>query len=378
MSEEKTWVEVSSANLLHNLRQFRQRVGDKTKICGVVKSNAYGHDLKLIAKEIEPYIDFFAVDSITEALQLKEQGTNKPILILGFTLHDNLPEVINNDFHQIITNYETLLAILQNAEKMTKPANIHLKIETGTSRQGIFPRDMDKYLTLIKNNHLLNLAGVSTHYANIEDTTDHSFAFNQLEIYKKAVQKIQVQGFTNFIKHTACSAAAVLYPQSYFDMVRLGISLYGYWSSPQTMAVAKQNNIKIELKPALTWKTKIAHLKTLPAGSCISYGCTEKVEEPTTIAVLPVGYWDGFDRKLSSLGNVLIQGKRCKIMGRVCMNMTVVNVNHLDNPKIEDEVVLLGTQNNQKITAEELADQINTINYEVVTKINPLIKRILI
>lgn len=378
MIQEKVWVEVNKLNLEHNLQQFKQRIGDKTKLCCVVKSNAYGHDAKIISKISKKYADFFAVDSINEALTIKQEGIDKPIIILGYTLEDNLEQVIKNNFHQVIANLQTLEKFSQLTKKLNQEGSVHLKIETGTARQGIFIEDLNKYFIQFKKNPLLKLAGLSTHFANIEDTTEHDYAFSQLKKFQQAVGICKKQGFSNFIKHTACSAAAVLYPKTYFDMVRLGISMYGLWSSPQTLVVARQNQIQIHLKPLMTWKTKIAHIKILPPGSHVSYGCTEKVEEATKVAVLPVGYWDGYDRKLSSIGNVLIQGKRCKLIGRVCMNMMIVNINHLSKVNLEEEVVLLGSQNGQTITTEEMANKIGTINYEVVTRINPLIKRILV
>lgn len=378
MIQQKVWVEINKKNLEHNLNQFRQRIGDTVKLACVLKSNAYGHGLDVVAKISQPYADFFAVDSINEALALREQGIEKSILILGYTLLDNLDLVIKNNFHQTVSSIKTLKRMSDLCIKLKQHANVHLKIETGTARQGIFIKDLSKYLEIIKNNQYLKLSGISTHYANIEDTTDHTYAFSQLKKYKQAINIIEQNNCSGFLKHTACSAAAVLYPQTYFDLIRLGISMYGLWSSTETLAVAKQKGINIELKPVLTWKTKIAQLKVLKPGSSISYGCTEKVEAKTKIAILPIGYWDGYDRKLSSVGTVLINGKRCKILGRVCMNMTIIDVNHLTDLKLEDEAVLLGEQNGQQISAEEIAKKINTINYEVVTKINPLIKRIII
>ena len=237
---------------------------------------------------------------------------------------------------------------------------------------------MRNFLNVFKSNGLLKLAGVSTHFANIEDTTDDSYSKLQLEIYKKVVMFIELRGFRDFIKHTACSAAAVLFPETYFDMIRLGIGLYGLWSSTETQVVAAEKNIKIQLKPVLTWKTRVAHIKTLPAGTPVSYGCTEKVSVATKVAVLPVGYYDGYDRGLSSLGNVIIKDKRCKIIGRICMNMCVVDVNHVENLKLEDEVILLGRGVSENVSAEEMAKKLNTINYEVVTRINPVIKRFVV
>jgi alanine racemase len=378
MIKEKVWVELSKANLHSNIAQFRNQIGKGEKLSVAIKANAYGHGIIEVAKISEPLVDFFDVDSINEALLLRNNGITKPILILGYTRLENLEEVVKNDFHQVISTFEELTAIEEIAKKLYKLAKIHLKIETGTNRRGIFMDDLNKFLVHIQDHSNLKLAGISTHFANIEDTTDSTYAFKQLETYKQAVSEADKLGFTDYLKHTACSAAAILYPETIFDMLRLGISLYGLWPSTETLVSAKQKNINIDLQPVLTWKTIVAQIKTLPAGSYISYGCTEKVEEATKIAILPIGYFDGFDRKLSSIGNVLIGGKRCKVLGRVCMNMIVVDVNHLPDVKLEDEVVLLGNQNGQTISAEEIAKKVGTINYEIVARINPTIKRYII
>lgn len=375
---QKTWVEISKENLISNINQFRQRVGEQVKIAGIVKSNAYGHGLGQVSDIIQDQIDWFGVDSVDEALQVSRNlkvESRKPILILGYTIFDRLEDVVDNEFHQVVANIETAKKLKEIAERLNKIAKIHLKIETGTSRQGIFPKDLKQFIELIKSSDNLQLAGVSTHYANIEDTTDSTYAMNQLANYKEAVEYIGNHGLKEFIKHTACSAATVLFPDTYFDMVRVGISMYGMWSSSETEVSAKQKGIELNLKPSLTWKTRIAHIKTLPAGTAVSYGCTEKVTEDTKVAVLPIGYWDGFDRGLSSLGTVLVNGKICRVIGRVCMNMCVIDVNHLPNIKLEDEVVILGEQAGEKVTAEDIASKIQTINYEVTTRINPLIER---
>ncbi|MBT4723308.1 alanine racemase [Candidatus Falkowbacteria bacterium] len=372
----RTWIEISSQNLKHNINQFRNLIGEEVKIAGIVKSNAYGHGIREVAKVINDKVDWFGVDSLDEALILKKEGIVKPILILGYTELDRLEEVVVNGFHQTVANIETLNKFVELTDQ--GKAFIHLKIETGTSRQGILFDLLDSFLDIIKQNENIKLAGVSTHFANIEDTTDHSYAEEQLLKYSEAVRKIEEAGETDFIKHTACSAAAVLFPETYFDMVRVGISTYGLWSSTETKVSAKQKELDVTLKPVLTWKTKIAHIKELPAGTAVSYGCTEKLAADSKLAVLPVGYWDGFDRGLSSVGTVLVNGQRCKVIGRVCMNMTVIDVTHVENAKLEDEVVLLGEQTEESVSAEEIAEKLNTINYEVVTRINSVIKRIVI
>jgi len=240
-------------------------------------------------------------------------------------------------------------------------------------------KDLSKIIKLIKKYPYLVLEGASTHFANIEDTTDHSYAEEQLADFKKLVSKTEKEyGQKIKIKHVACSAATILFPETHFNLVRLGISMYGLWSSNETKVSAAHKKIDLNLKPVLSWKTIVAQVKKLKSGTSISYGLTETLHKNSTIAILPIGYNDGFDRKLSSIGNVLIKGKRCKILGRICMNMCIVDVSHIKNLKPEDEVILLGKQGKEQITADEIAKKINTINYEVVTRINPLIKRIIV
>lgn len=369
----KTWVEISEKNLINNLGQFRKLIGKNKKLMAVVKSNAYGHGLVEVAKITqENNTDWLGVDSIDEALELKNNGIDLPILILGYTLISRLKEAVENGFRLTIYNKETI----EELGKLENEANVHIKVETGTSRQGVLEKDILGFVKFIKKHKNINIEGLSTHYANIEDTTDHTYAKGQLNKFKEIVKLLEKDGPEIPIKHTACSAATVLFPETYFDMVRVGISMYGHWSSRETYVSSKERKRKIELLPVLTWKTRVAQVKTIKAGTPVSYGLTEKVSQDTKIAILPIGYWDGFDRGLSSIGNVLIGGRKCKILGRVCMNMIVVDINHVENAKPEDEVVIIGKQKDEEITAEEIASKIGTINYEVLTRINPNILRI--
>jgi len=374
----KTWVEISKNNLIHNLKTFRSLIGPDVALMSVVKSNAYGHGLIETAKIAQEEADWFGVDSVDEALELKKQGIEKPILILGYTLNERLKDVVQNDFSQIVYNEDTIKKLGELSNELNKKINVHFKVETGTSRQGIGEEEIIERLKIVKQYPNLIIQGLSTHYANIEDTTDHTYAMKQLERFKDYIQLLKEQGIDVPIKHTACSAAIILFPETYFDMVRAGISQYGLWSSKETLVSANGKARKIELKPALAWKTRIAQVKELEPGTPVSYGLTEKVSRKTKLAILPIGYWDGYDRHLSGMGNVLINGSRCKILGRICMNMIMVDVTDVDEVKPEDEAVLLGRQGDEEITADELAQKIGTINYEVVTRINPLIKRIIV
>lgn len=379
----KTWIEINKKALQNNISQFKKLIGKKIKLMAVVKSNAYGHGLIETAKiVINSGADWLGVDSIDEAIKLRKAGIKTPILILGYTLLSRLKDVIKYDLRQTVYNKETIEELIRFRGRTPKlgaaPLRVHLKVETGTSRQGLEKEELLELAKFIKKYPQIKIEGAHTHYANIEDTTDHTYAKKQLNRFKQAIGLLESNGIEVPIKHTACSAAIILFNETHFDMVRLGISMYGLWSSRETFVSAKEKNRRIRLEPVLTWKTKIAQVKIIKAGTPISYGLTEKVAHNSKIAILPVGYWDGYDRKLSGVGNVLIKGKRCKILGRVCMNMMVVDVGHVRKIKLEEEVVLLGKQGKEEITADELAQKIGTINYEVVTRINPLIPRIMV
>ncbi len=375
----KTWVEIDKKSLQSNIKQFRELVGNDIKLMSVVKANAYGHGLIEVAKiAVHSGADWLGIDSVEEGIALRKAGIKTPILILGYTLVSRLEDVVKYDLRQTVYNQKTIQELGAQAKKQNKKVNVHLKVETGTSRQGLDKEKLLELTKLIGKYPQVEIEGMHTHYANIEDTTDHSYAQKQLQRFKKAVRLLEENNIQVPVKHTACSAAIILFPKTYFDLVRLGISMYGLWSSKETFISAREKNRKINLKPALSWKTKIAQVKKIPTGTPVGYGLSERVSSKSKIAILPVGYWDGYDRKLSGVGNVLINGKRCKVLGRICMNMTMIDISHLKNINSEDEVVLLGRQGKEKITVEELAQKIGTINYEVVTRINPLIPRIVI
>jgi len=219
------------------------------------------------------------------------------------------------------------------------------------------------------------LEGVATHFANIEDTTNHAFAKRQLEVFQAALEALRAAGYEVPVPHAACSAAAILFPESHFSLVRVGIASYGIWPSKETRVSAGHLGLDFELRPVLSWKTKVAQIKTVPAGAYVGYGCSWRAPADSRLAVLPMGYADGYDRKLSNVGHVLIGGRRAPIRGRVCMNVTIADVTHLLDVSLEDEVVLLGTQGEEHITAETMAEWVGTIPYEVLARISPALPR---
>lgn len=374
----KTWVEISGSALKHNVRAFRERLDQDVSIMAVVKANAYGHGLLESARIFDRAgVSCFGVDNVEEGIKLRKSGIKKPILILGYTLRSRLGDGVKYNLSFAVYNTETIraLGVLKLARPGKRPASVHIKIETGTGRQGVAGAQLEQLIKQIKRTPGVTIQGVYTHFANIEDTTDHAYAEKQLRKFQAALALLRKHKIDPPWKHTACSAAAILFPETHFNLVRLGISLYGLWPSKETLAAARQTKRLLELRPALTWKTVVAQIKNIKRGEAIGYGLTERVFRNSKIAVLPVGYWDGYDRGLSGSSQVLIRGRRAKIIGRVCMNMMMVDVTDISRVKIEDEAVLLGRQNKEIITAEELANRLGTINYEVIARLNPGMER---
>lgn len=369
-------VEISKKALVYNLKQFRKRVGKKVKIMAVVKANAYGHGIGEVAKIVSLNGgDWLGVNSLEEGMLLREEGITLPILILGYIPLTKIGEAVKNNLSFVVYNQRTIKKANQEAKKLGQEAKAHLKIETGTNRQGIKIKDVSSFTKFCLKQKNIFLEGIYTHYANIEDTLDPGFAMEQLEVFKKALQLIKEVNIKIPIRHTACSAATILFDKTFFDLVRVGIGLYGLWPSPETKISAQEKKIKIDLHPVLTWKTKVAQIKEVPQGETISYGRTYRTGRKSKIAILPVGYWDGYDRRLSNSGRVLIGSQFAPVVGRVCMNMIMVDVTDIPKVEVEDEVVLLGKQGKNEITAEEIAQKVGTINYEIVTRINPELPR---
>jgi alanine racemase len=376
--EKLSWVEVDRKALEANLLAFRRRVG-KAKLCLVVKSEAYGSGIVPAAKIAQRCgVDRFGVVNLDEAEALREAGIRKPILILGYVTLKHLPEVVKRGYHLTVFNLETLRRLSGLARRMVTKARIHLKLETGTHRYGIMEQDLLAFGDYLYDHPELSVEGASMHFANIEDTTDHTYAMKQIERFEHLVGRLEADGIHPKLRHTACTAATILFTKTHFDMVRLGIGAYGCWPSRETFVSAKERKAGMTLRPALTWKTVIGQIKEVPTGSAIGYGGTYKTTRPARIAVLPMGYYEGYDRGLSNGAYVLVRGKRAPVRGRVCMNVMMVDVTDIPEARLEDEVVLLGSQGEETIPAEQLASWAGTINYEILSRINPELPRIVV
>ena len=372
------WIEIDSSALEHNIQQFCNLIGSTKKIAVIVKANAYGHGIIEISKLASKYgADWLGVNSLEEALLLREKGINLPIILLGYVPLSELQKAVENNIRLTVYNQETIDKLGKITSKVKRKAYLHIKLETGTHRQGIKGEDLLPFIRRIEKYHYLIIEGISTHFANIEDTTDHSYAQSQLEKFNQYLNLLKKNKIEIPIKHTACSAATILFPETYFDMARVGIGIYGLWPSKETyLSCIQDKREPVSLKPVLSWKTKIIQIKEVQEGAFIGYGCTYKTTRPTRLAVLPVGYYDGYDRHLSNSSYVLVKGKRAPLRGRVAMNFITVDITDIPGVKLEEEVALIGRQGKETLTAEYLASLCGTINYEIVTRINPLIPRL--
>jgi len=370
-----TWVEISRDALKNNINELRKVIGPNTILCPCVKANAYGHGLIESSKIfLESDADWLGVNSLYEARALRDSGIKCPIYVLGYVSLDQLEEAINLELRIVVYNIETIKKLSKIAKKNKVIPKIHIKIETGNNRQGVLIPDLLKFANLALSNNL-EIEGLTTHFANIEDTTDHSYAMQQISKFSYAISILEKAGINIPIMHCANSAATMLFKGVKLNMVRPGIACYGMWPSNETfVSVIKETKKEINLMPAFTWKSKIAQIKEIDTGEYIGYGCSYKTSHKTKLAIIPVGYYDGYDRCVNG-AFVLINGFRAPIRGRVCMNIIMAEISDIPSAKLEDEVILIGRQGKNEVTAEELAEKIGTINYEVVSRINPLIPR---
>lgn len=362
-----SYIEISKENLIHNFEALKSLTKKGTKVAAVIKANAYGHGQNEVAQVLEEKVDYFQVDDARELNELRKV-TKKPILVLGYVSSEEIEEALQNN--GILSVYdERQIKIINNvATRINKKAEVHVKIDANLGRQGVLIEQLEKIISLLKECVNIKVSGVYSHFANIEDTSDFSHAQKQIDTFIRAQEIFKENGFDNLETHISASSGIMVWEsgKGNSSIVRAGIGLYGMWPSEE---LKERYRNRIELKPVIRWVSHVAQVKTVPENYSIGYGLTYITSKPTKIAIIPQGYSDGYDRGFSNNGEVLIQGKRCKVLGRVAMNMFVVDVNHLEDVNLEDEVVLLGNQGSERITAEEMAEKIDTINYEITTRI---------
>lgn len=363
--KDLAWLEISKNNLIANIKALKGVLGSKTALGVSVKANAYGHDLIKASKMfLASGADWLCVNSFEELEKLRSARVRCPVLIIGYVPPEQIKKAIIMGATLFGFDYGYLKIISKEASKIGQKAKIYLKIDTGMSRQGILAEEISNLLKKIKPLPYLSIAGLSTHFSTADEKINNKYFLKQLSSFQKAAQEVQ-SAYKSITLCCANSAAAMIYPQARFDFVRVGISAYGYYPSNEVRRAWEGK----PLRPALSFKTRIAHLKNIPANSSVGYGATFRTSKPTQIAILPIGYYDGLDRKLSNKGEILVSGKRAKIIGRICMNLTMIDITGIKSVKIGDEVVIIGRQGREQITADDIAEKIGTISYEVLTRL---------
>ena len=367
----RTWIEIDTKAIENNYRAFRSIISKNTKLMAIVKSNAYGHGLLDFSRTISDLgADWLGVDSITEALKLRKNGVVTPILVLGYVLPELIPVAIKNNISITVSNFETL-KIIKNSTG-SEQLKVHIKVDTGMHRQGFLLSEQKKLMPKIKDlKGKIFVEGLYTHFAAAKNPNFPDHTMKQIEEFKKWKEILKKAGF-NPISHAAATSGTIVYPESHFDMVRVGISLHGLWPSQDVKKFAEK---KMKIFPTFTWKVVISEIKKLPKGSRVGYDLTEELKRNSRIALCPIGYWHGYPRSMSGKGFVIVGGKKVKVLGRISMGMTVIDITDVPKARVGDEVILIGSSGKERISVEDFANQAGTINYEVVTRINPLIKK---
>jgi len=361
-----TWAEIDLDAIAANTRAIKQFVGAQTQIIATIKANAYGHNEVQVARTvIEAGATLLAVHRTIDGVRLRKEGITAPILILGYTPRTGIPLLV--DYHLTPTVIDREIAELLS-EQATYPVPIHVKVDSGMSRYGLFPEEVLDYVKAVSKLPNITVQGIFSHFATA-DETNRAPMLTQWKTFQSVLEMLEQAGFQIPLRHICNSGGVISLPEAHLDAVRPGILLYGLNPSAECQA-------PFPLHPALTLKSIVVRVRTLPAGSAIGYGRTYTTKEPLVAALVPIGYGDGYRRLISNRGAVLIHGQRAPICGRVSMDQVVVDVSHIPDVQIEDEVVVIGEQGSEKITPEEVAQWAETINYEVLTSLHPQVVRV--
>ncbi|MFH1088551.1 MAG: alanine racemase [Patescibacteria group bacterium] len=377
------WVTVDLRAIDHNIKQLRQLQKPGTKIIAIVKANAYGHGMFEVALQaLRSGADMLGVVCANEAFLLRKKGIIQPIVVLGATAKDEMLELAKQKVSFAIFDQTSLNDVIRVANIVKKRVLIHIKVETGINRLGFMPDDAPLAIKKIKQHRWLELEGIFTHLASVEELNT-SYTKAQLFQFDKVLARIAKKDIginwqdVPYVS-AAASAAAMLMPESRYNTIRPGIAMYGLWPSRGVEAWAKKfpKTRKIKLKPSLKYKTKLVAIRRIPAGAFVGYGSTFQTPKAMTLGVVPIGYAEGFDRSLSNMGFMLLKGAVVPVVGRVCMNMTILDISKRPKSKLGSEVVFIGRSNNKHISATDVGDWAGTINYEVTTRIPEQVIRI--
>ncbi|HBJ2608193.1 alanine racemase [Clostridium botulinum] len=364
------WAEIDLDNLQHNLKQIKKICGNK-EIIGVIKANAYGHGAMEIAPTLlENGVSRLAVAVLSEAMELRMSGVKEPIMILGYTPWALGDMLLDNDIEQSVYSYNDALELSKIAVLKRKILKIHIVVDTGMGRIGFLPtKESVEDVYKISKLPNIEIEGVFSHFSSA-DESDKDYTLYQMNKYNAFINKLEEKNIQVPIKHIANSAAIIDLENTHLDAVRAGIIMYGYYPSNYVL----RNNIN--LKPVMSLKTSIVHIKKVSSGEYISYGRTFKTKRESIIATLPIGYADGYNRLLSNKGKVIVNGKLAPVIGRVCMDQCMIDVTFIENLKVGDVVTIMGEENGVSYTAEDIASQIGTISYEVICNVNKRVPRV--
>ncbi len=366
MFERSVWVEIDLGAIAHNVKEIRKITAKDTKICAVVKADAYGHGAVAVASTVlQAGADRLAVAIMSEALELRRAGFRVPILVLGHTPIGQVPIVVDHDITQTIFSMDLAQALSRAAVAAGKTMNVHIKIDTGMGRIGIHPADAGEFAEAVARLPGIRIEGVFSHFAS-SDSDDKSFTYEQYNQFMQALQRIEEKGIEIPIRHISNSAAILDLPEMNLDMVRPGIILYGLWPSDEV-------NHDIELRPAMKFKAQVCFSKKMPSKASISYGRAYFTDKPSRIATLPVGYADGWSRLLVNKVHVVVRGQRAPLVGRVCMDQCMIDVTHIPGVVTGDEVLLFGGAD---LPVEEVAAHMGTINYEIICMVGKRVPRL--
>lgn len=373
----RTWAEINLNALEHNFCAIRRQTDSSADLAAIVKADAYGHGAKTIAPELQRLgAGWFAVSNLEEAQELRRAGVVRPVLILGYTPPERAAELAKDKITQALLSAGYAASLSREAEKAGVTVSAHLKIDTGMSRIGLFfqspERDCETIEKAAEVCRLpgLDVNGIFMHFA-VADAGESGKQFTdaQYRAFQTIISSLKERGITFRWRHCDNSGAILCYPQTNLDLVRPGIILYGLLPDDGLAGV-------LPLQPVMALRSVVALLKTIPAGSTVSYGRTYTAEHPVTVATIPAGYADGYPRSLSSRGSVLIHGRRAPIIGRICMDQMMVDVTDIPNVREGDTVTLVGRDGEDAITFEELARLVGTINYELVCSVSRRVPRV--
>lgn len=367
----RCYAEISLEAIGHNIREVKKRLPEGVKLLGVVKANAYGHGAVPVASYLENQVDYFATATIEEAVELRENGISAPILILGYVSPSQYGDLVEYDITQTIDSYAQALALEKEAARQNRKAKAHLAVDTGMTRIGfqVTEHDADEAAKIADLPHI-ELEGMFTHFS-CADQEDKTYCSMQMEKYDKMTALLAERGVTIPLRHICNSAGIIEFDDHRFEMVRSGIITYGIYPSEE---VKKE---RLDLIPALSWKSHVIHVKEVGPGIGVSYGATYVTEKPMTrIATVSAGYADGYPRALSNQGCVLIHGKKAPIIGRICMDQMMVDVTDIPDVQVEDVVTLIGTDGDETITIEEIANPAARFDYEMLCDISSRVTRV--